>query len=252
MHTLTSETISVEGLGDVVKRLNKTVADGDGMYSGDDRYYLETGANALQIIYRSLAAAGKSVSSPRSILDYGCGYGRILRWLRAAYPEAELVGADIDKKALAAVGRLFGVKTVKLGRSRSKTLKSFDLIWVGSVMTHLPKDAAMAHLGRFKKLLSLGGLLVFTTHGPYVTERIKHRDKVYGLDEPGIAALLAGYADCGFGFGPYPKHGAYGISACTPPAALALVTSAGLEPLLYQARGWVRHQDVIAAINAPS
>ena len=41
----------------------------------------------------------------------------------------------------------------------------FDLIWCGSLFTHLDRDRWPAFLGFFADHLSPGGVLVFTTHG---------------------------------------------------------------------------------------
>ena len=35
-----------------------------------------------------------------SILDFGCGFGRVLRMLKAAYPEARLTAADVKREGV--------------------------------------------------------------------------------------------------------------------------------------------------------
>jgi ubiquinone/menaquinone biosynthesis C-methylase UbiE len=74
----------------------------------------------------------------RSILDFGCGLGRVTAQMSRRAPEADIVGFDIDPMMLHWAGHLLDG-----GRSRfvSTTLDlpdgGFDLIVVVSVFTHL-------------------------------------------------------------------------------------------------------------------
>jgi SAM-dependent methyltransferase len=224
---LRSEHVRLHGQDGVFPLVNKMLATGDGMYDGGDAYYLEVGANALKLIHQALSAAGRSVSDITRVLDYACGFGRVLRWLRAGFPLAHIVAADADARAIKAVQEIFNVDSVALDRSLTEKLGGdFDLIWMGSLATHLPETQLKPLIARLSSLLSARGVLVFTTHGPCVARRIATGEKLYNLDPEGAALIVAA-------------------------RLLSLVEEAGLQPIFYQERGWVKHQDCIAATRAP-
>jgi len=226
------------------------VAAKDRMYNGNDAYYLEVGANALHLIDRSLAAISRRSDEIRLLLDYACGFGRVLRWLCAAFPQAQIVAADADAKAIAAVKELFEVDTFTLDRSLRENIgNDFDLIWVGSLATHLPEEALQALLFRLHSLLSNHGLLVATIHGHYVAGRISRGEKNYGLDASETEALLESYRRDGYGFGAYPGQSSYGIAVSTASKVLSMCEVAHLRPILFQERAWVRHQDCFAVVK---
>ena len=245
---LRSDHVRLHGQDAVFQHVNKTVAAGDGMYDGKDAYYLEAGANALWLIRHALSAAERQISDITRILDYACGFGRVLRWLRAGFPLARTVAADADPNAVRAVRELFDVDSIVLDKSLTEKLgENFDLIWIGSLATHLPEIQLKALISRLSLLLAPRGVLVFTTHGPCVARRIATGEKLYGLDPQGVTIMLAEYQSFGYGFSPYPKKTSYGISICTGAKLFSLVQEGGLQPIFYQARGWVKHQDCIAA-----
>ncbi|MEX2519088.1 MAG: class I SAM-dependent methyltransferase [Paracoccaceae bacterium] len=82
-------------------KVNRTVDEKDGMLHGMPDYYFMTGRNALDSILKSMTAAGRSAQDVERVLDYACGYGRVLRWLLAAFPQATIIGVDMDAKAVA-------------------------------------------------------------------------------------------------------------------------------------------------------
>ncbi|MEF9426794.1 MAG: class I SAM-dependent methyltransferase, partial [Candidatus Mariimomonas ferrooxydans] len=92
----------------------------------------------------------------RSILDFPCGYGRVLRFLRARFADADITISEINPVALDFCKREFSVKSVILDKDFSKlslTCK-LDLIWCGSLITHLDEKAATDLLKFFHDILS--------------------------------------------------------------------------------------------------
>lgn len=243
-------TVSVQqlvGQRDLFERLNRVIAPGDSMYHGNERYYFECGASALAAIEDALAVAGVAPNQVRTILDYACGFGRVLRWLKVAFPSAELGAIDIDETALEFVKNVLAVRTQNADISLSTRLdSSFDLIWCGSLVTHLSETDSSALLKYLASHLNNGGLLAFTTHGPYVARRVRSGEKLYGLEADEAEALLAQYDSSDYGFGVYPKRRGYGISACKVSRMMEIIEAAGMSPVYYREKGWVKHQDVFA------
>jgi len=95
--------------------------------------------------------------------------------------------------------------------------------------------------------LNYKGLLVFTTHGAYVSQRLRTRDKLYGLGGGCIDSVLARFDVCGFSFEPYPGVADYGISVVLPSVVAGQIESIPEMRLIsFDERGWLQHQDVYA------
>lgn len=62
--------------------------------------FLTVGKGCAAHIESQVRSLGNDLASARRILDFGCGCGRILRWLVDMYPDAEFYGADVDSDAI--------------------------------------------------------------------------------------------------------------------------------------------------------
>lgn len=233
------------------KRINRTIASGDGLFTGNAGHYLSIGASALAVIAQGLEAARVPRSSVRRVLDYACGYGRVLRWLIAGFPEAHILGVDVDSKAVKAAGKALGVETRQLDVRLSERLDDpFHLIWVGSLLTHLPRGESLRVLQYLKDHLTGSGVLIFTTHGPLVAGRLRSRERMYNLSEAAAARVVAEYQATGYGFASYERMNDYGISIASAAHVLNMLQESGLMPVLYRERGWSAHQDAYACLPA--
>jgi len=66
----------------------------------DSTYFLESGKATRDDFARGLATVGRSFKDFNRILDFGCGSGRVLRWLREEVPARRLAGSDIDRPSV--------------------------------------------------------------------------------------------------------------------------------------------------------
>jgi len=229
--------------------VNEEISERDGMAKGNHATYLNTGKNALKAVLQVLSAAKVEIGSNHRVLDYACGYGRVLRWLQAAFPHAELKGMDIDKNAVASASDILGVDARVLDPSLNTPLGGkFDLIWVGSLFTHLPRDEAIRVLSYLRDHLSEMGVLVFTAHGNYVHDRMAAGEKTYNLSDEGVRKVLSEYASGDFAFSPYPHSETYGIALTSPLTIFTALAETRLSPIYFQDRGWVNHQDVYGCV----
>ncbi len=212
--------------------------------------YLEVGRSALQAIQLAQLLGGKSGFA--SILDMPCGHGRVLRWLRAAYPEAELSACDLLEDGVDFCAKTFGARpiystprpTVEMFADR------FDLIFVGSLLTHVDADAWERLIGLWHTLLKPDGLLVVTTHGDFVAQRMRAGHQ-YGYPGLSIKRLLRTYEHSRFGFlEESPESIDYGITLAKPDWTIARLTNHGdFRVVLYSDALWDRHQDVAAVVK---
>lgn len=233
------------------KDVSKKIHSGDGMAKGGHAQYFEIGANAAWMISESMAAARLQPGEVKRVLDYACGYGRVLRWLVAEYPEADVLGVDVNEKAVASIPETIGATSQVLDPRLTAPLGDpFDLIWVGSLFTHLTEKEALRVLKYLRRHLTENGVLVFTTHGTYVADRIQSREKTYNIPESQIDSMLSRYRRYGYGFASYEGQKDYGISVSTVGKTIDMITRSDLEPKYFRARGWGAHQDVFACVPA--
>jgi 2-polyprenyl-3-methyl-5-hydroxy-6-metoxy-1,4-benzoquinol methylase len=161
--------------------VNREFAALDGQYHGNAIHSFDVGASALANIRRALEVSGET---SRQILDFSCGAGRVTRWLRAAFPSAAIEGCDLRESDLQFVSKTFGVRTWTASIDVNELLPTsrYDLIWVGSVFTHLSKDISVQLFDRLVSWLNPRGILVFTSHGRRVASDGSARD-FYGIPQ---------------------------------------------------------------------
>lgn len=225
--------------------VNRTIDPKDGMSKGKIDYYFVTGKSAMVAINKSLAAAGKSETEITRVIDYACGFGRVLRWLMAGFPQAKIIGFDVSAPSVKSARETLGADARVLDPTLSARLDDpVDLIWVGSLFTHFSEAEAARVLRYLYDHLKPGGVIVLTTHGTLVVDRMRSRERVYNLDEAGVVELLRTYDLTDYGFAPYAGVQDYGISVVNEQKMTAMIKEAGMEPVFFEPAGWVKHQDV--------
>ena len=118
------------------------------------------GVSSGPIHEKALKAAAQSISTPRTILDFGSGQGRFLSFLATAFPDAELHAADIvpfPAGMPATVKWHRGDLNLPLPIDEG----TFDLICAIEVIEHLENPRAM--MREMARLLRVGGRVVITT-----------------------------------------------------------------------------------------
>src|SRR5512135_267606 len=149
--------------------LIRTISPNELMFcAGNEDHYFRVGRSALECIDVSLRAARMKVLDVKRALDLPCGHGRVTRYLRLAFPEAEITACDLLSDGVDFCASTFGaVPVYSKDDPREIPLErdAFDLIWVGSLFTHFDSGLWSGFLKVFQSFLRPGGVLVFTTHG---------------------------------------------------------------------------------------
>jgi len=114
--------------------------------------------------------------APGPLLEFGCGWGRILRfWLRDLPPE-ELWGVDCFSYAVNWFRRTRNparVLHVDPEPPLVGDLPAFALIYAFSVFSHLSEDLARRWIAALGARLRPGGLLVLTTRGQVFLDELE-------------------------------------------------------------------------------
>jgi SAM-dependent methyltransferase len=204
---------------------NRTIHPEAGPLSQTDpEAHFKTGQRHAWLIRICLEAA--EAGAPKRILDLPSGFGRVLRFLKADFPEAEITACDIHRPAVDFCAEELGAVPVygtedpfELG------IGPFDLVWCGSLVTHLNRPGWDQFLGFFESIIPIGGVFVFTVNGPFVADVTFPANPNYGTDAEMRREALEAYARNGFAYYDYrrterhdrlslPKQ--YGISICSP------------------------------------
>jgi SAM-dependent methyltransferase len=136
---------------------------------GADRtWFYWTGRESVRELERTLGVAGRTLGSFESILDFGCGCGRMLLWMEEAGRRRALHGTDIDGEAIAWCREhvLYADVAVNDADPPLPYLDgAFDLAFAHSVFTHVDEQRQDAWLSELQRVTSPGGFVVLSTHG---------------------------------------------------------------------------------------
>ena len=107
------------------------------------------------------------------VLEYGCGTGRNIAYLQAAFPDAEIVGTDVSAASLD-VAAMANPKSRFEVEREGLDLGAFDLIFVASVFHHIPPPERPTVMRTLARRLAPGGSIDIFEHNPFnpVTRRI--------------------------------------------------------------------------------
>ncbi len=124
----------------------------------------------------------------------------MLRTLREAYPDADITASDVNRDGVDFCASMFGASKLYSDTNPAaiELPRGFDLIWVGSVFTHVDKKAWTELLDLFRDSLARDGVLVFSTHGPDVERKIRTGEMSYALYGHTKSVFLADLAATGF------------------------------------------------------
>ena len=227
------------------------ISPDDSIYkSGGAEQYFHWGSEAIKTIERFVTFTG--LHQVDKILDLPSGYGRVIRYLRAHFASAQIHACDIDPRAVDFCAKTFDAKPIYSTTDMAAIPldDGYDLIWCGSLLTHVHADQWRALLELFATHLNERGVLIFTTHGRPNVDRLRVRRNELGLSEWAVTAVLSDYERCGFGYQNFPGRDGYGISLSTASWVCDQVQATeGLRLAGYQEGGWGGMQDAVAWVS---
>jgi SAM-dependent methyltransferase len=146
----------------------------------DASWFLSAGARAAESVTSALAKNGLDIRRFRSILDFGCGCGRVIRHWRGL--PARLHGCDFNRRLVTWCRRHlpFGAFAVNRGRPPLPYADGqFDFIYALSVFTHLPEAQQRPWMEELRRVAAPGAHVLLSLHGesyvPDLTAEEKQR-----------------------------------------------------------------------------
>ena len=229
---------------ELLRQVETRISAGDGMYTGNGAHYFTVGLSAIRSIDQAINAA--ELGDVKRILDLPCGHGRVLRFLVHRFPQAEITASDLDRKGVDFCARTFGAKAAYSNPKLDDFYLQgkFDLIWCGSLITHLDEAGIRALLAFFARHLQPRGVLILTAHGERVIQRMRNGEFEYGIPSDSIVQIIDAYRKHGFGFADYPGDSGYGVSLTSHDWTRQTAAEIGFGEVYFKAHGWDDHQDV--------
>jgi len=131
-------------------------------------WFLHTGDICVESILYIFEKNGHRLEDFNTVLDFGCGCGRVLRhWKSVKGPK--YYGTDYNPDLIAwcqrKLGGLAEFKTNKLSPPLDYQNEKFEFIYAISVFTHLTEDLLFTWMQELSRVLKKGGLLLVTLHG---------------------------------------------------------------------------------------
>jgi SAM-dependent methyltransferase len=98
------------------------------------------------------------------VLDFGCGWGRVIRFFLKDIAPENLIGIDQSEVALeACADRWSRFQRCETFPPTDFEAESFDFIYAFSVFSHLSEEAHRRWINEFERLLRPAGVLILTT-----------------------------------------------------------------------------------------
>jgi len=141
--------------------------------TADAEWFLRSGRAGYDAI-----SAHVDLETTSSILDFGCGCGRVTRYFHEF--EGEVAGSDVSHDAIE-----WCRDNLEFGSFVTNRLEpplvfdddSLDLVYALSVFTHLTADLQLAWRDELHRVLRPGGRLLVTTHGHSYLPRLDDHER---------------------------------------------------------------------------
>jgi SAM-dependent methyltransferase len=142
--------------------------------SPDAQNFITIGKTCANDIHSALLKVGHNLGEFKRILDFGCGCGRTLIYLKDLAPHAQFAGTDIDAGAIEWCKEHLRFATFTVGPASPPTgyvSDTFDFIYAISVFTHLDEDYQFSWLEELRRIAKPGGVLLLTVDSSLVGEK---------------------------------------------------------------------------------
>jgi SAM-dependent methyltransferase len=133
----------------------------------DRNWFLRSGQAQTNHLRDLLAEVGSPIDEMRTILDFGCGCGRMARWW-SDLSALQVYGCDYNPELVKWCDENLSfvqVRVTNLEPPLPYPDRSFDFVYAFSVFTHLSIELARKWVAELERTVRPGGLVWFTIHG---------------------------------------------------------------------------------------
>jgi trans-aconitate methyltransferase len=207
--------------------------------------YLSVGRSSVNLILEALVLA--DLQEVRTVLDFGCGHGRTARHLPLLFRDAALLFSDIDESAWKFCASQFpnahGFPSHE-DFGQVTLPENIDVIFVGSVFTHLDWDRCRILWSTLFDALAPDGVLIPTFRGAkcyrmMIADPERHNFRGY------YDAMINDYLATGFGYQDYKGFKAWGQHLASIGRVTELASGRAHARLIgYKETGWAGVHDV--------
>jgi len=141
--------------------------------------FLDSGETIVNAMEDALRSSGKSLGDFHSILDFGCGCGRLLRHLPKR-TKATLLGCDYNPQLIGWCERNLPIAKFAVNSLEPPLPypdRSFDFIYARSVFTHLSERGQAEWLEEINRVLKPGGMIYLTMHGEQFFDQLSIEER---------------------------------------------------------------------------
>jgi SAM-dependent methyltransferase len=125
-------------------------------------FTLRAAARLYENVATLLAKHAPDVAAP-VILDFGCGWGRVARFLPQLTPVENIHGTDVDARLIAACQQFLHAPNYTVMTSGAPLPYAdamFDVVLSNSVFSHLSEASHRFHVAEIARVLKPGGLFL--------------------------------------------------------------------------------------------
>jgi SAM-dependent methyltransferase len=155
--------------------------------------FLRVGQNCARDIETIVEDNGRPFKDLERVLDFGCGCGRVLRFLPRIHHEVGRVfGTDIDSKAITWCRKHLDFARWDVNGALPPLAypsESFDFVFAISVFTHLDESFQNAWLPEIDRVLRPEGLFLATVHGETYADKVRVEKRTQ-LAEHGVCSQV--------------------------------------------------------------
>ena len=151
------------------------------VHGADDvESFLAVGKRIAADLERYVGAANLDGGAAR-VLDFGCGCGRVLRFLPRDDRAWQIHGSDLDAEAIAwcrqNLAHLATFSTNAPAPPLPYPSDFFDFVYSISVFTHLPENLQLRWLEELRRVTRAGAYLLLSTHGEGLFHLVSRRGR---------------------------------------------------------------------------
>lgn len=252
--SLTEHQIAWQRYSDIPVNTTLDLTDKENQFSDEwqrDHYFV-VGEEALRQVMVTLLVNRRPM--PARILDFPSGSGRVTRHLRAMFPDAEIGACDLYPSHVEFCVNHFGATPLHSRENLDELdVGKWDLIFCGSLLTHLPAAQFSQALDFMVRSLAPNGIAIVTLEG---RRSVFIQDNMWKLiDDDLFKVAREGYELNGFGYvdyahdfltGNFGNQESYGVTLIKPACILAMLQEMDDVAILsFQEGAWDEHQDIV-------